>query len=299
MATDLRKDSPLAAFVKLGPSVYLQEPLSTPDNANNAAKYPQTIFLAFWMNAPPRALAKYVTEYRRLAPFARIIFVRSSSSDFLVRSAEKEQQARVAPAVEALRASGRPDEPVFLHMFSNGGVFTTTNLLEAYRKTTGYPLRVSSMIFDSAPGIATIPAAVRAIAFVLPQTRLLHFLCKLGVWIAFTLGEMLRRLLRRPHAVHVARKAINDRALVRGPEDRDGEKDDRATVPPRRCYVYSDADDLVHWRDVERHATAAESAGWAVQREKFLGSAHVAHMKADPERYWGIVTRYLMLPESA
>ncbi|KAL4890527.1 hypothetical protein BDV59DRAFT_184132 [Aspergillus ambiguus] len=282
-------ESPLAPFAKLGHSVYIQEPQISAADDQNAGRYPKTILLAFWMNAPPRALAKYVVEYRRLAPSARIIFIRSSSNDFLIRFTKRAQQARVTPAVEALRASQSPDEPVFVHMFSNGGVFSTISLLEAYRRATGQPLRVSSMVFDSAPGIATLSAAIKAMAFVLPRTRILHFLSKMALWIVFSLGELLRRMVRMPHAVHVARRAINDRRLIRVMGE--GEKN-----TPRRCYVYSDSDELVHWKDVERHADDAESKGWLVHREKFLGSPHVAHMKTDPDRYWSLVARYLTLP---
>ncbi|KAL5365219.1 hypothetical protein BJX96DRAFT_179645 [Aspergillus floccosus] len=286
MGSESKPDNPLAPFAKLGHSIYIQEPTDTTADEQNAPQYPQTIVLAFWMNAPPRALAKYVVEYRRLAPRARIIFIRSSSNDFLVRFTKRAQHARVAPAVAALRAG---TAPVFLHMFSNGGVFSAINLLEAYRTATGRPLRVSAMVFDSAPGVATLSAAVKAMAFVLPRARVLHVLSKIALWIVFALGEMVRKMLCVPHAVHVARRAINDRGLVCGVGD--GEK-----VAPRRCYVYSDADELVHWRDVERHSDDAEAKGWVVQREKFLGSPHVAHMKTDPERYWGIVRAYLMLP---
>ena len=286
MGSESKPDNPLAPFAKLGPSIYIQEPTESADDNKNAPPYAPTIVLAFWMNAPARALAKYVIEYRRLAPRARIIFIRSSSHDFLVRFTKRAQHARVAPAVAALRASAAP---VFVHMFSNGGVFAAVNVLEAYRAATGQPLRVSAMVFDSAPGVATLPAAVKAMAFVLPRARVLRVLGKVVLWVVFALGEMLRRMLRVPHAVHVARRAINDRGLVRGVGEGEGGK-------PRRCYVYSDVDELVHWRDVERHAGDAEAKGWVVQREKFLGSPHVAHMKADPERYWGVVSRYLMLP---
>ncbi|OGM45723.1 indole-diterpene biosynthesis protein PaxU [Aspergillus bombycis] len=283
--------NPLSAYIKLSPSVYIHEPQLQPES--NGA--PKTIVLAFWMNAPPRALTKYVTEYIRLAPTARIVIILSSSKDFMTRPSKKAQQARLTPAVEALRAwfssssssteeTARYQEQVFIHMFSNGGVFSTVSLLDTYQTTVGRPLRISSTILDSAPGVATVSGAMKAFSYALPSPWLFRLFSKVMLWVFFVLGALVRRLVGLSDAVGVAREAMNDQRLVGGA---DGGK-------PRRCYIYSDADELVDWRDVERHADEAEAKGWVVTREKFLGSPHVSHMRADPERYWTIVKRYLL-----
>lgn len=271
-------------FVRFSPCVYVQEPDGT---AKDDRQYPRTIVLAFWMNAPPRALAKYVVGYRRVAPAARIIFVLTSSNDFMLRITSSSQQARVAPAVEAIRTSTYPDKPVFLHMFSNGGVSTTTHLLAAYKKLTGKSLHISSMIIDSAPGMATVSAAMKAFSFAFPRMWILRFLSKMVLYTFLILHSVFRKLTRTLDAVARAREAINDGRLLTGvgPEG-----------CPERCYIYSDADELVDWKDVELHASDAEDKGWLVHREKFLGTPHVGHMRVDPERYWTIVTRYLQYP---
>ncbi|KAE8165563.1 hypothetical protein BDV40DRAFT_57732 [Aspergillus tamarii] len=291
MSQPSTRENPLSAYTKLSPSIYIQEPQS--QSESNGA--PKTIILAFWMNAPPRALTKYVTEYTRLAPTARIIIILSSSQDFMTRSSKKAQQARLAPAVAALRApfsssssseeTVKDQEQVFIHMFSNGGVFSTINLLATYQQTVGRPLRISSTILDSAPGVATVSGAMKAFSFALPGPWLLRLFSKIALWVFFVLGALVRRLVGLSDTVSVARKAMNDQRLVCGG---DGAK-------PRRCYIYSDADELVDWRDVERHADEAEARGWVVTREKFLGSPHVSHMRTDPERYWGVVKRYLLV----
>ncbi|KAB8074195.1 hypothetical protein BDV29DRAFT_201471 [Aspergillus leporis] len=269
-------EDPLSQYTKLSPSIYIQEP-----TANNAttSPYPKTIILSFWMNAPPRALSKYVQEYTHLAPQARIIIILSSSSDFILRFTEKAQQTRLAPAVIAIQASSK--DPVFIHMFSNGGVFTTINLLEAYQKTTGQSLRISATVLDSAPGTATVSGALKAFSYVLPRLWVLRVLSRFLLWVFLSVGAVFRRVVGVEDAVSVARKKINDSGLLVC----EGEL--------KRCYVYSEGDDLVQWGDVERHADEAEGKGWVVRREKFEGSGHVAHMRADPERYWGIVRSYL------
>jgi hypothetical protein len=268
---------PLAHFVKLGPSVYLQDPI---DSTNQASR--PLILIAFWMNAPPRALAKYVVEYRRRVPSARIVFMRSSSSDFFWGSTTRAQQARAAPAVEALRSLA-PGSPVFMHLFSNGGLSNTTHLLQAYFKATGKPLLISSMIIDSAPGTATITAAMRAFSFALPQMWILRLISKSVLWLSLVLIKIVQAVTGSLDPISLARKLINDTSLV------------QAVNPkvPTRCYIYSDTDELVDWHDVEKHARESEASGWIVRRELFQGTPHVGHMRAEPDRYWGIVKAYL------
>ncbi|KAJ5132967.1 hypothetical protein N7448_007125 [Penicillium atrosanguineum] len=269
---------PLAPFAKIGPSVYLQDPADSISHDSQPL-----IFIAFWMNAPPRALAKYVVEYRRMMPSSRIVFMRSSSNDFFWGSNARAQQARVAPAVEALRTLA-PESPVFMHLFSNGGLSNTTNLLQAYFKATGKPLPISSTIIDSAPGTATIAAAMRAFSFALPQMWILRLISKSFLWLSLILVKVVQTIRRSPGPIGLARKVINDTSLV------------KAVNPkgvPTRCYIYSDADELVDFHDVEMHASESEACGWIVHRELFKGTPHVGHMRAEPDRYWGIVKSYL------
>ncbi|CAL5865989.1 uncharacterized protein PFLUO_LOCUS196 [Penicillium psychrofluorescens] len=280
-----KREGPLAPFARLAPSVYIQEPVDSPDAKDSQP----VIFIAFWMNAPARALAKYVVEYRHLVPSARIIFVRSDSHDFFLRATGRAQQARLTPAADALRASASPQNPVFLHMFSNGGLSSTTHMLKAYRAATGKPLPISSMILDSAPGTATIRIAMKAFSYVLPRMWILRLISKSMLLFGLVFDKLVRTILRLPDPVTVARAAINDRSLV------------QAANPKgvlSRCYIYSDADELVHWRDVETHADASEARGWIVRRELFKGAPHVSNMRAEPERYWGIVREYLGIEES-
>ncbi|BDD55811.1 hypothetical protein MPDQ_007947 [Monascus purpureus] len=283
MAGKTTGEDPLAPFVRLSSCVYLRQPSS--QSGHDGRLYPKTIVIAFWMNAPPRTLVKYVTEYTRLAPSATIIFIRTSSSDFLVRGMAWAQRVRVAPAVQAIRtASPKADAPVFLHMFSNGGASATAYLLETYRGVTGEPLCISSMIIDSAPGTLALNPSVKAFSFVLPKLWLWRLLGKAFLYVILISGWLLRKLTRMPDAVTHARTVLNNSRLIRAPDSNSG---------LRRCYLYSDADELIDWRDVESHAADAESKGWIVQKEMFLGTPHVEHMRAHPVRYWSIVKTFL------
>lgn len=59
------------------------------------------------------------------------------------------------------------------------------------------------------------------------------------------------------------------------------------TVP--RLYLFSKADHLIPSADVLEHAAAARHQGVDVTVEEFEGTMHVAHVRKEPERYWGAV----------
>lgn len=270
------KIDPLASFANLGGSIYLQDPESN-DKAN------PVIFIAFWMNAPVRAIAKYLVEYRRLVPSARIIFVRSASNDFLPLRSQT-RRARVAPVVEAMRGLVTPENPVFVHSFSNGGLTHTAHLLQAWKMTIGTPLPVLAIILDSAPGTLTLRSGLKAFSFGLPQMWILRLLGKGLLLFLLIAAKVVHAPKSFPDPTTLARGLLNDPSLVQaaGPEGK-----------PARCYMYSDTDDLIKSKDVELHASDAKAKGWVVRRELYKGSPHVGHMRAEPDRYWSVVQEYL------
>lgn len=56
-----------------------------------------------------------------------------------------------------------------------------------------------------------------------------------------------------------------------------------------RLYIYSKKDELVPWQEVEKHIETAKTSGFNVRSEVYEDSAHVAHMRLDPKRYWASV----------
>jgi hypothetical protein len=46
---------------------------------------------------------------------------------------------------------------------------------------------------------------------------------------------------------------------------------------------------MIRWQDVESHAKDAEEWCAHVRKERFEDTGHVAHMRKDPERYWGVI----------
>jgi len=58
-----------------------------------------------------------------------------------------------------------------------------------------------------------------------------------------------------------------------------------------RLYIYSKADELIGWEDVERHAVEAEDRGWYVHLKDFQDSSHCQHMRVHPDQYWSVVEK--------
>jgi hypothetical protein len=287
-------------FIRLSPSIYLVPPrtTATAPNAETKTKPPPTIILSFWYSAPPRALVKYVAHYAQLAPSSRIIFILSGPRDFYLYPTLASHRRRLKPAIDLLfqnQKSVDDNNHAYIHLFSNGGMFTTAHLLLAYKHATGKPLRISAMVLDSAPGVAAPSKSLRALAYGLPRTLIIrqigYGLLAMMVWG----GWIVRRLLLRmedPFAF--TRRATLDKELVIAASSSSNNKkkvDDDAVI--KSCYIYSESDDLVPWKDVEEHAAWAVTKGREVDLEKFKDSPHVGHMRQDPERYWAIVERFL------
>ncbi|TVY16074.1 hypothetical protein LARI1_G005051 [Lachnellula arida] len=168
---------------------------------------------------------------------------------------------------------------------------TTSSTDAAFRTTTAnlnrvqpaldilytLPADATLLVFDSTVGRASDEATVRAFSLGLPKNvvaQLLGVLVLRVLLALYILGNLLRG---KEDLVEVARRALNDETLL----DRD--------TP--RLYVYSVADDMVAWQDVEEHANEAKKLGYAVYMEKYQDSGHAAHMLVDRERYWGAVDR--------
>jgi hypothetical protein len=143
---------------------------------------------------------------------------------------------------------------------------------------------MSAMILDSAPGNPSLRAGLKAFSFALPQMWILRLLGKSLLFAFLVLFKLIHSFSIFPDPISLARKLINDTSLVRAANP-------GGTLS--RCYIYSDTDDLVDLRDVESHAANTEAEGWTVRRELFKNSPHVGHMRAEPDRYWGIVKEYL------
>lgn len=87
------------------------------------------------------------------------------------------------------------------------------------------------------------------------------------------------KLLRRKSIVRRTYLGLNEPALL------------PSGVP--RLYLYSKADKMVDWREVEEHARSAEECGASGRTElvRFERSEHVSHVREDAVRYWDAVRK--------
>lgn len=133
------------------------------------------------------------------------------------------------------------------------------------------------IIFDSAPGRATIRRTLEAFTVSI-KSRILKALAYLflGSWLFFY--SIIQTLRRKPDIISRIRAQLNNPQILPW-----------LTADTPRLYLYSDADRLVPHDSVEEHIAQAKQAGLNVRAEMFRGSAHVAHAKTYPEKYWDAV----------
>ncbi|CAL8578728.1 hypothetical protein XPA_004500 [Xanthoria parietina] len=275
--------SPFPGLQKLSPSVYLWEPPSTHSTAIPTdpppSPPPKLILLFTWMSAQPVHISKYIHSYQTHYPTSPILLIRSSPLDGLYHRTST-QHRRLTPAVHHLLATLQPTNTtpkpeLLIHLFSNGGSLQFSNFLATHRQTTPTPFPPHIKILDSCPGRATFRRTILAFASPLSASPLfIRFPTLLFLYLLLGIYFLAIRLRLLSDPVLRVRETLN--------EVRQGEE--------RRCYIYSTADPMVGWRDVEAHAVEARERGCKVRRERFGKTGHCAHVReGDGGRYWGVV----------
>ena len=257
----------------------MEQALSATGRASTmASPAPKLIILVTWMSANPTHISKYIVGYQNLYPNSRVLVVQSSPPDLFYRRTST-QRRRVAPAISKIPVPSSTDSQnpqIILHTFSNGGCHQTRNLLLAYRESTSNPFPPHIMIFDSCPGRSTFKRTVLALSAALPTFAPARYLLLALIYIIVGIYWVIFIPFGIPDPIQHLRTATVDRYLMRG--------------ETKRCYIYSEADSMVGWEDVEAHARSAADAGFVVRREKFEESGHCAHMRVGGGlRYWSIV----------
>ncbi|KEY72780.1 hypothetical protein S7711_02562 [Stachybotrys chartarum IBT 7711] len=253
---------------------YFEPPASSAAGPGND---PELIVVLGWMAARDLHLAKYIAQHRALFPASRLLLVRYPLAHIVNEARGYREVAPAVPIISALAegadaAAGGGRPRVLFHVFSNGGMSNAAKLHVLLRRQHGGALVLPRhvTVFDSCPGYFRWQLAHRAIAQPLPwwASPLVHVVLAV-MWAWFN------ALGRAPPPDE------NADALVHP---------DGVRSEARRAYLYGDGDDMVDWRDVEKHAALARQAGFDVARlELFEGGRHVAHVRVDSDRYWGAV----------
>ncbi|KAH6621672.1 hypothetical protein B0J18DRAFT_369149 [Chaetomium sp. MPI-SDFR-AT-0129] len=298
-----RPESPTVATATVTTAPSSEDP--TPASSRRT---PKLIILAAWMGARDPHIAKYLVQYQALFPTAPILLLRSEARHFLRPGGNDREFVPAVPFVRSIfpgigtsttAPSGTSQEggpQLLLHAWSNGGAASLHHLraglgLPTSGTSTGSntdTLPPYTLLLDSSPGTFRYGPAYLAFTAGLTgrATRFLlapvfHALCAWYWLIHVVIGR------GKTGPLAVVGTALNWNG---GDGDGNGNGKSVAQAELRRTYVYGEGDKLVDWRDVEAHAAEAERKGFAVRREKFEGSAHVAHVRVDADRYWRVVT---------
>ena len=295
----------LSDFISIGPRASIYTPPSPMSG--------ELVIICTWLGAARKHVAKYTSLYQRVAPGARILLV-ESDVPILVSSYARQRdhiQCTASIVLDALAECGHynPVLPasnsnitarspidskdatttrlpkVLLHVFSNGGANTATQLLIVLRSHLRAPIPLAGLVFDSCPAKGTYWKSYNAMVLSLPKdapTRLLgalavHFLLVLlYAWIASG-NENPAALMRR---------TMLDESMVSGAEAGHANGGNKTLDVARKgCYLYSDTDAMVEWSDISDHAEDARRMGWKVDEVRFSGSGHCQHLFMYEDRY--------------
>ncbi|KAF2010031.1 hypothetical protein BU24DRAFT_428065 [Aaosphaeria arxii CBS 175.79] len=269
-----RYDS-IPGFSSIGPGIW-EYARHTPTQLSGKSEEqcPDLIFIFSWTGAGGRHILKYTQNYQILFPSSRILVVTTSIKDMALRTS-KRRQRRLRPAIDHILQYKAND--ILIHAFSEGGTNKAVEFAEAYYNETGQRLPATTVCIDSAPGKPRFMPLVNAVRKSLPPHPILRFGGLAISWIWFSLVWAIYIINGGKKTSPIAktrRRLLDDRLW---------------DFEAPRCYLYSRADDLIMWPDIQEHAIESREKGIPVTEAFFEKSAHCRHMADDPAMYWDAV----------
>ncbi|KAL6808885.1 hypothetical protein GGI42DRAFT_224999 [Trichoderma sp. SZMC 28013] len=259
------------------------------DLVTSAKSCPRLIILCTWLGgATPHRIKKYLDGYSSLYPGSSILLI---TARFLEMAALPFSvlHARLAPArnivIEYIEVD--TEQPSILwHIFSHGGCNSAIQMalsLHDQRSDIDLSKHVGLFVLDCCPGDASFENAYKAAAYSLPNAFIARIVGQTLLYptIAIITGLQNVGLMR---SVKQLRAHLNDPAVL---------------GTARRLYLYSKADQVVRWEDVEAHIEDARTqqslhAGGVA----FDGSSHCALVRDHSDKYWKTIASYWDEPES-
>ena len=164
------------------------------------------------------------------------------------------------------------NRPIFVHTFSNGGgnIYRyITELLHNRPEFTEIQLRGS--IFDSCPSPRNLKRGLTVYMMISNGNMLMKYLKTFLVFLYMLFVHFWNIMTRKSKSAgHVYNYMV---ALLKDP----------ARCP--QLYLYSKADTLIGYKDVESHIVGREALGVKVFKVCWENSAHVAHLMMHRDVY--------------
>ncbi|KAG2369192.1 hypothetical protein BDR07DRAFT_1477196 [Suillus spraguei] len=269
-------------------------------------KAPNVVLIFGWLGAHPRQLRDYTSAYAKIYPKASQIVVQcnpdllwttssarvsaSQQSLTVVMWPHNRKSRRLKPVIDALEVlhclpsstpAKRPAR-ILTHVFSNGGSLQMTllgrMLQRKYGSTPVLGLSASALILDSCPAVGNLKSIKLAVRTVIrnPIARYIVFaIVHITHSVCFGLSLLFGKQMIMLENLQI--EMWNPRILS------------WMDLHTPRLYLFSRKDTLISWREVTRHAETAKERGMDVRCELFEESAHVAHARVEPERYWSSI----------
>jgi len=181
----------------------------------------------------------------------------------------------------SIQESPRVRPRVLLHSFSNGGGLQLTSLacLLSFKYPSVSPSEhlVSALVLDSCPSAGDFRSIGMAFRIAV-RNPIARYIVLVIIYFLHALHRTLYTLFGVETKTMWYIKALLRPRLFPWMNSQ---------TP--RLYIFSRKDELVPWQEVEQHVEAAKARGLNVRCEVYEESAHVAHMRLDPKRYWASI----------
>jgi hypothetical protein len=284
--TSLPDSAAAPDFQRLSSSILLHTPL-------NPAKG-QLVILATWMSGAAKHIAKYTTLYKRLAPNAKILLIKGTFENMLYPHSIQRRNFKpaVAPILNLLKECGYitpstpPETPprILLHVFSNGGANSVSQLLRLLQQELHAPLPLTGLVIDSALAVGGYDHNYHALLRSLPNNPIFKILGAPAVTFLLFVLENSIALGRYPRPEDMYRETMLNEGLLHVAGPREG-----GFAGKRICYFASTKDVMIPFQDVLSHAYEAKRRGWDVEMHIWDDTAHCNHLGRHEAEYTGAV----------
>jgi hypothetical protein len=265
----------LQGFIKLGPHISLYTP--------SEYQVGHLIVLCTWMGAADKHIDKYVKIYQQQAPTAKILLLKSVIGSMI--SSYSSQQRAMKPAEQAIfellsendnvQNGGEKREPrILLHLMSNGGANSATNMLTVLERRLMAPLRLAGIVCDSTPNSSSFKKTCTAFKSSIPYGFPLNLVTTAFIYATITLLYIWIAIGNEAPENYWRRSVLDEKIIN----------------CRRISYIASKIDKITDWKDVVSHAEEARKKGWVVQEMIVSDTPHCNHISKHEEAYVNIVS---------